>query len=39
MSDGDFLLIVSSVIILTVMVFWSHFESEAARIRRQNEKR
>ncbi len=39
MSDSDFLLIVGSVIILTTMVFWSHFAAEAARLDREKEKK
>jgi hypothetical protein len=39
MSNGEFFLVVGTVIILTAGVFWSHFEAEAARIRRLNEKK
>lgn len=39
MSDGEFLLIVGSVIVLTTMVFWSHFAAEAARVSRKNQEK
>ncbi len=35
MSNGEFFLAIGSIVILTVAVFWSHFEAEAARVRRQ----
>ena len=38
MSNGEFFLVIGSIVILTVAVFWSHFEAEAARIRRQSGK-
>lgn len=39
MSQLDFLLIVGTVTVLTVGIFWSHFAAEAEQIRRKHEKK
>jgi len=36
MSKFDFFLLVSTIAIFTVGIFWSHFEAEAKQIRRKH---
>jgi hypothetical protein len=39
MTNGEFFLVVGTIVILTVGVFWSHFNAELARIDRENKKK
>lgn len=39
MSQLDFLLIIGTITVFTVGIFWSHFEAEAEQIRRRHEKK
>jgi len=39
MSDLDFFLIIGTIAVFTVGIFWSHFSAEAEQIRRKYEKK
>jgi hypothetical protein len=38
MSNLDFFLIVGTITVFTVGIFWSHFEAEAKQVRRKHGK-
>jgi len=39
MTNGEFFMVVGTVVVLTVGIFWSHFEAEAEQIRRKHQKK
>ncbi len=39
MDNLDFFLIVGTIAVFTVGIFWSHFSAEAEQIRRKHEKK